>query len=182
MREIYLTGKHGKDKFVLVDDEDYEELSKYNWYCDKYGYAIRERLVVESKEYPKHILMHRQIMKVVGLCKDIQIDHIDGNRKNNLKRNLRICTNKENSYNSKYGYGSSKFKGVHKHKKGKFVSQISLNGNNYYIGYFDDEIIAAKAYDQVAGVLHGKFAKLNFPEINENIIDINKFLKKKGKN
>jgi len=72
---------------ALVDDEDYDNLSQHKWYFSD-GYAVRDH---------KRVAMHRQIM---GFPKGMVVDHIDGNRLNNQRHNLRICTQRENR---KYG-------------------------------------------------------------------------------
>lgn len=59
---------------------------------------------------------------------------------------------------------TSKYKGVCRHSGGKWVAQISLNSRNKYLGLFEDEISAAKAYDAAAYRASGQFALLNFPE------------------
>jgi hypothetical protein len=61
---------------------------------------------------------------------------------------------------------SSKFKGVHWHEKcGKWAAQITCDHKTYHLGYFGDEIDAAKAYDKAALKHHGQFAQTNFPDI-----------------
>jgi len=93
------------------------------------------------------------------------VDHIDRDGLNNRKSNLRLCTNAENIRNAgKRGKGFSKYKGVSRHTRGKkWTAVIQLNKKTYFLGYFENEIDAARAYDKKAKELHGQFACLNFP-------------------
>jgi hypothetical protein len=60
--------------------------------------------------------------------------------------------------------GTSKYKGVSWYSRGKkWVAVVQFNKKRHHLGYFTDEIAAAKAYDKKAKVLHGEFACLNFP-------------------
>ena len=103
--------------------------------------------------------MHRLIMDAQERQ---EIDHADGNGLNNQKDNLRFCTHSQNHMNRKPTKGSSKYKGVSWHKAAKkWNARITLNKKTVSIGYFDSEIIAAKAYDEKAIELFGEFAKLN---------------------
>jgi hypothetical protein len=93
------------------------------------------------------------------------VDHIDGNGLNNTRVNLRICTSAQNICNSKGRSKTSKYKGVTRRKmSNKWFAQIKFNRKHIDIGRFDNEIEAAKAYDNVARKLFKEFAYLNFPE------------------
>ncbi len=99
MKEIQLT----KGKVTLVDDEDYEYLMKNSWCYQNPGYAARRK----NKSIE---LMHRVIMKAK---KGEQVDHIDMNRLNNQKENLRIVNNSQNGMNKLVQNNStSGYKGV----------------------------------------------------------------------
>lgn len=161
MKEIKLS----QGKVALVDDKDFEELSRYKWYAaQRENYTIYAIRTIGTKPNHKTIRMHRQIMKA---RKGQQIDHLDGNGLLNVRSNLRLCTNSQNQQNKRKRKNcSSKFKGIcwHKNRK-KWEVYISLNKKLYYLGYFDDEIEAAKAYDRKAKEFFGEFARLNFPEV-----------------
>jgi hypothetical protein len=59
---------------------------------------------------------------------------------------------------------TSGFKGVHFARRyGKYQVRIVADGIRYHIGYFDNPVEAARAYDAAARKLHGDFAALNFP-------------------
>jgi hypothetical protein len=95
------------------------------------------------------------------------VDHINHNGLDNRKANLRTATRRQNSYNRihfrKNPY--SKYKGVSfKKRTKKWNVQIRYDGQSRFIGSFDSEIEAAKAYDKDAKKHHGEFAVLNFPD------------------
>lgn len=159
MKTIDLT----QGKVAIVDDDDFEELSKYKWYANKIKgvhYAMRNS-PTDTRKYIK-LLMHRSIMEA---RKEQQVDHINGNRLDNRKVNLRLCNNAENSWNRQRGRGLSKYKGIYFHKPTqKWLARIMRNGHHYHIGLYKTEEEAARAYDRKARVLFGDFAYLNFTE------------------
>jgi len=140
--------------YAWVDAADYEWLNQYHWRSLN-GYPSR-------REKQREVLMHRQIMQPPA---DMVVDHIDGNRANACRSNLRICTRHENQFNlRKRRTGHSRFKGVTFHKPmGKWKAQYRFKGRLYHIGYFDDEVEAARAYDYAAVGVFGEFACVNFP-------------------
>lgn len=142
--------------YALVDADDYEWLNQYTWHLCGGGYAAR---AVRGTQ----ILMHREIMDAP---KGKFVDHIDGNRANNCRANLRICTQNENMRNQgKRPNATSPFKGVYIYRRtGKWCAKLQLNGKSIWLGYFDDEVEAARAYDRAAVEYFGEFARLNFPE------------------
>jgi hypothetical protein len=138
-------------KFAKVDDEDFEELSKYKWHYQNYGYAIRYG----------GILMHRQI---VSTPLGMDTDHKDLDGLNNCKSNLRICNRHQNKGNMKMLVGNtSGFKGITFCKDmGKWRAKIKTNHRNYHLGYFRSPDEAARAYDDAAVKYFGEFARTNF--------------------
>jgi hypothetical protein len=147
-------------KFAIVDTEDYGWLNKYKWFvfCQN-PTCYAGRTGVNSN---RHILMHREILNCPP---DLVVDHINHNGLDNRKQNLRICTRSQNNRNRRPQGKTSRYKGVCRDKRrDKFVARIYLNGKQIHLGYFDDEIAAAKAYDKAARELFGQFAYLNFPQ------------------
>ncbi len=160
MKEIKLS-KKGKYKGIYVaqvDDEDFRYLNQFN-YSIAIGKSVmyaRRRIIKNGK--PTLISMHNDIMGRAG------VDHKDHNGLNNQKYNLRFCTSQENNMNAKPNRNAvSKYKGVGWHKLvGKWYASIQKDFKLITIGWFENEVDAAKAYDLKAKELFGEFAYLNF--------------------
>ncbi len=143
--------KLSKGKHALVDNEDYKFINSFKWSFSEY--AVRW----------KNIRMHRVIMNApYGL----DVDHIDGNKFNNQKFNLRICSRTENIRNSKKRTNlSSIYKGVSWQKnENRWQTSIRFNGKLFGLGKFKNERHAAMAYDIWAKEMFVQFAKLNFQQ------------------
>jgi hypothetical protein len=143
--------------YALVDDEDYNKLSKYKWHYER-GYARRSQYIGGGRKNTKikHIRMHQDI-----LGKAEHIDHINHNGLDNRKENLRKCTRSQNFANrKKYANNKSGYKGVSKHGD-KWQADIQINGKGKYLGIFKTKEEAAIAYNTAAKSLFGKFAYLN---------------------
>jgi hypothetical protein len=144
---------------AIVDAEDYKWLSQYKWYAGRPNRAGR----VDARRNTKGggiMLMHRQIMQAP---KGMVVDHINGNSLDNRRCNLRICTQMENTQNSRRHKGArSRFKGVYPIGD-KWYARIKYKGQMYHLGTFDDQVEAAKVRDRKALELAGEFAWLNFP-------------------
>lgn len=159
-------------KWTFIDDIDFPSVGKYRW-------RIRKDGRVDGKVDRKRILLHRFIMRPSN---GEQVDHKDGNPLNNIRSNLRICTNAQNQQNSRKRIGCrTGFKGV-TFRNGHF----ELNVNGKFIRNFLCEMDAAKAYDIVAQQLYGEFSRPNFPNgiSNEDFKRISNLLifKKEGSN
>lgn len=140
-----------------MDAEDYKWLSKFKWHA-----VCNEGKFYAYRSANNHnVSMHRMIM---GEPKGKVVDHRDGSRLNNRRSNLRICTPAQNTRNRR-GWGRvSKYKGVYFYRRlNKWKAEISFNHRHIHIGYFIDEIDAARAYDKKAKEFFGEFAYLNFP-------------------
>lgn len=169
MKYIPLHGKIlGKGKFAIVDDQDYEELSKYKWYLNGNGYVSR---YVWKKTNNTRVQIHRQIIKP---RKKQIVDHKNGNPLDNRRENLRICTKQQNSFNKfKPKNRSSRYLGVtvfnSKKPSGRIyrriASRIKINGKVRYLGDYPSEHIAALVYDLWAIAERKDFAKTNFPVV-----------------
>lgn len=155
-------------KYAIVDPEDHDRLSRYKWYVcmrDRTYYAIRGQWSPILRKRLT-ISMHREIIDVP---EDLFADHINHNGWDNRKANLRPATAADNARNARYPKRttSAKYRGVwYNTKRTRWRSVIVVNGKSIHLGYFDNEIDAAKAYDRAARLYYGQFAILNFPDEN----------------
>lgn len=134
MKQISLT----KGKYALIDDEDFDLVSRYNWYCSSMGYAQRSDRVNKKRV---EILLHRFLL---GAKKGQEIDHINRNPLDNTRKNLRFCTRSENNHNKGLNKNnSSGYKGIYWHKGAKkWLGQIMLDGKRINIGLFGNPLSA----------------------------------------
>lgn len=152
--------------FALVDDADYDWLSRYKWYAHHGGsqrgfYAVRMSARAAGR---RNILMHCEIIGVKG------IDHINHNGLDNRRKNLRQASTAQNIANQRLSVRSSSgFKGVSFYRdRQKWGAFITPQKNRIYLGAFSSPEAAARAYDTAAQKYFGEFACLNFPESNKN--------------
>ena len=158
---------------ILVDDEDYEWLSRFTWFImagryaarQEYSHSIKKPGAKRAQSHYVKTYMHREIM-------DAQpgqlVDHANRNTRDNRRENLRICTRSQNQANriGKSG-GTSRFKGVKKAHPSTgmvsrpWVAEIIVDGEYSHLGYFATEEDAAAAYDSAALAAHGDFALTN---------------------
>lgn len=82
-----------KDKIVLYDKDDQHIIDKYIWHINDSGYAVW-RGVIDGKK--STIRLHRLINNTP---KGKLTDHINHNRLDNRRKNLRTCTQSENMRN-----------------------------------------------------------------------------------
>ena len=146
-------------KFAIVDNEDFDELSKHKWNaCSDRGNFYARRL--QRKGIKRiNIHMHREVINApVG----IEVDHKNGNGLDNQKCNLRLCTRFENTRNRHQKIkNQSGYKGVTPEGK-KWKSRIRVNGKEKYLGLFGSKKLAARIYDDAAREYFGEFASTNF--------------------
>lgn len=144
----------GRGHFALVDDDQFEELSKYRW-----------KLMGNPKRYyaTRTVYMHKQIMGV-----DCVVDHRNHDTLDNRRENLRPSCKSSNNWNigkipQKQGKKpTSRFKGVCKPTgTRKWLAKIRHHGRVYKLGAFENEEDAARAYNAKAKELFGDFAWLN---------------------
>ena len=161
MREILLT----QGKKTIVDDEDYEKLNCYKWCAhkmDKHIYAAHSfRIENKWKQIPiTHIILN--------VPKGMIVDHINGNTLDNRKYNLRICTVSVNGQNRHNINGKSQYLGVYWFQQyEKWGARITKDKERYFLGYFENEVEAALAYNKTAIDLYDK-PKLNTIKHEEN--------------
>ena len=165
MREIPLT----RGYIAIVDDEDYEWLMQYKWRVQintkDAMYAITSLAKrIEGYSWTRHETMHRMILE---LPEGQHIDHINGNKLDNRKCNLRLCTPSQNNKNlgkNRTYRGvptTSTYKGVCHRSRNCWSATINVDGVPHRLGHFPTEEAAANAYDEAAKRLHGAFARTN---------------------
>jgi len=156
MKEIQLT----RGKVAIVDDEDFEWLNKWKWHYN--GAYARRRERGSRLANRISIYMHQQIAINYGVVPGkTLVDHIDGNKLNNRKHNLRWVNTQGNivTRRSKKTYG---YRGIYPRGSG-WNARITIDYKNYNLGMFKTREEAAKAYDLVALRAWGPLAELNFP-------------------
>jgi len=142
---------------AIIDEKDYEIVSAHNWWLTKQGYAYTQTC---TNNVRTTILMHRLIMRPNSK----EVDHINGDKLDNRRSNLRICTRSQNNANKPHTSG--KYKGV-RYNKNAWQAEIKKNKKYIYIGRFKEIKDAAKAYDEKAVELFGDFAYTNFNRIQD---------------
>ena len=152
--------------FTIIDPID-ADLGEFKWSFLSTGYAYK--IIAKINQKTVCYLLHRVILERVierPLVKGEYVDHINRDKLDNRRSNLRIATATQNSINKGRENGStSEHKGVcWDNTKKRWLAQIGKQNKNYYIGVFKDEKQAAKAYDKRAKELFGEFAYLNFPD------------------
>lgn len=99
----------------------------------------------------------------------LTVDHVNRVRTDNRLGNLRLATQRQQTFNASIRPGSSRFIGVHR-ACGRWRACVMADGQKHYAGYFEDEADAARARDAAARKYHGEFAALNFPA-DEKLIE-----------
>jgi hypothetical protein len=153
-----------KGKWAIVDNDEYDWLSRLKWYVVNGKRCSYARRTVFDKYTKKttYIYMHREIMGVAKGDKS-QVDHVNHNSLDNRRVNMRRCSASENLRNQRRHIGStSKYKGVSFAKgRNKWVANIVITGKQIYLGRFDVEEDAARAYNRAADKFFGEFAHVN---------------------
>lgn len=153
MKKILLS----QGRKALIDDDDFDFLSQWKWLFltgrdKKTGYAARHK----DDSRTGWLLMHRVITKAP---KGKFVDHINQDKLDNRKSNLRICTNAQNMMNrGLQSNSSSGFRGVSWNKQHNgWKAYIKRKERQIYIGLYRTKEEAAKAYNQKAKEMFGEF-------------------------
>ena len=145
----------------LIDEQDHAFVRQHKWHLS-HGYAKTSpsRKITGSKSnicwYLHRVLLNPE--------KHLEVDHINGDRLDNRRSNLRIVTKKQNRTSRHVTRSNTGFKGVKIHKNckiKKYAARITKDGKEISLGYFRDPREAAAAYNIAATELFGEYAVLN---------------------
>ena len=153
----YYRYKCANGKSFIFSKEDYDLVSQKRWTVDRNNYVV-------GKGDGKAIRLPKLLLNP---AKGFFVDHINGNRLDNRRCNLRIASNADNNRNSRIQINNTTgYKGVRLHG-GKYESTIYINSKGHYLGRYDTPEEAAQAYDEAARKYFGEFACVNFPKQGE---------------
>lgn len=162
MKRIPLT----QGKFTLVDDEDFEWLNSFKWQHshstgNPRGYAKRNlNYKVEGVWKSTVIYLHRFLMNPPP---NLQVDHINGDKLDNRRDNLRLVSQRENLINKpKRSDSRNRYKGISTRPSGTFYANIKVHGKYIYLGTYTTAEEAARAYDEAARKYFGAISSVNF--------------------
>lgn len=150
-------------QLMEVDDEDFAEVSQYQWYAHRWSNTRRTEAQYMACTHglgQKVIMAHRLIMGIVEQSE--LVDHKDGQTLNNRRRNLRVCSHQQNSAHKRVVQGAIPYKGVCEQRgRSGFRANITVKGRKLYLGMFRTPQEAAQAYNDAAVAYFGEFAHLN---------------------
>lgn len=166
---IFLDSKKYGRMETIIDLEDLSRVQEFEntWHvqCN-----VRKKTFYAIGNTPKV----KGVKKVIGLHRFLTkaengkvVDHKNHDTLDNRRSsNLRMCSNAENLRNSvKKNNNKGKYKGVSfRNDKKKWQANITLNMKQTFLGYYNNETEAAKAYNEAALKYHGEFANLNIIE------------------
>lgn len=152
-------------QFAIVDDENFETLSAYNWYAQwcsgtQSFYAVRKSPGIDRK-HQQVVYMHRQILGLVrGDTR--KGDHINHDTLDNTEKNLRIASASQNQFNQRLRRdNTSGHKGVWRHSYGsKWSGRVRAHGKAFYCGLHDTPELAEAAVREMTLKLHAEFANV----------------------
>lgn len=158
--EYDLSGLYGvgytcnTNKEFKFDLEDYELVRQYYWRENQNGYCVNKRWK------SKTTFLHRLIMNCPD---DMYVDHINGDRLDNRKQNLRIVTMSQNNMNQKQRENtSSGVTGVTwKNREQKWIAKIHIDGKEIYLGSYTNKEDAIKARREAENKYFGEYSYNN---------------------
>jgi hypothetical protein len=144
------------DKMTILDLDDFEKFGQVAWRIGSRGYAAKNQYLGDGKWETS--LLHR---KVMNAPKGVLVDHINGNKLDNRKSNLRFANHAENARNNRARkISDAGYKGVYI-SGNNFRARIRYNNNLINLGTFSSKEDAARMYNFWAKDLFGEFARIN---------------------
>lgn len=140
----------------LFDEIDLPLIRAHTWHLGKRGYPA-------THIGGRTVVLHRLLCPE---AQEYEIDHINCDKLDNRRRNLRLCTHQQNAFNQKRRRtNTSGYIGVsYARGRGCFEAYIHHHGRKHHLGLFPDALLAARTRDCVARLLFGEYARLNFPK------------------
>jgi hypothetical protein len=133
--------------YAQVDNQDVDLIGKHRWSLHNRGYAI-------TGGGNTKVLMHRMVLGLAsgsgsgrgsGASRP-QADHINGDKLDNRRCNLRVVSNQQNHQNRQKVLGRSQYRGVYFNKsQGRWFARAKAGGKTYWGGAHDSEFEAAVA-------------------------------------
>lgn len=140
-KKNYMVGITKKNEKFIFDKDDYDLIKDISWNIQR-GYVV-------GRKNNKSLRLHRYILesRYGDLKFEEYIDHLNKDKLDNRKINLKICSSSENKQNANiYKNNTSGTTGVNwDEKRGKWRSRICLNYQQIDLGFFDDINDAIKA-------------------------------------
>lgn len=138
----YMVGLTSNGNRFYFDEEDLHLVKKHCWRLSPYGYVITNA----HKDEGSHIIyLHRLIMSAPT---GYEVDHINHDKTDNRKLNLRVCTRINNAWNNTgSSANTSGHRGVYWEKQtGRWFARITVRGEVLMLGYFDlfDDAVRAR--------------------------------------
>jgi HNH endonuclease/AP2 domain len=125
---------------IVMDDADRHLLGPYRWYRRDDGYIVRNQYIgwIDGRYRYARLYLHRLI---ANAGPGEVVDHINGDRSDNRRRNLRLVTQSLNMRNASvapHARNKSGYRGVFwDNTKQKWQARAKLDGHSYSIGYFE---------------------------------------------
>jgi len=139
----------------LFDEIDLPLIQAHSWHKGKRGYPA-------THVRGKTVVLHRLLFPDAA---GYEVDHINGDKMDNRRINLRLCTHQQNAFNQKRRCtNTSGYIGVSQVRDSSFYeAYIHHHGKKHHLGTFPDAPLAARTRDCVAKLLFGEYARLNYP-------------------
>ena len=161
MWEISLHGRYAGGGVAVVDDVDYDRVAAVRWYPTRTGYAW-------GRVGGRMTLLHRDLL---GAGAGVMVDHVNGDRLDCRRENLRVATPGENKANSrKRSDAGLPYKGIERTRSGRYRAVLTVGGRRHRSPTYGHVAEAASAYDEMSRQHFGAFARLNFVPVRAKAV------------